>query len=156
MVVVNDLLEGLKIAISRGNSMQEAMQSFYNAGYKKEDVEQAARYFQGMNPQVGIQQQTQSTPQNTNIQPAPQNPPQQSAPSQPRQVVSNYSSDNPQQIQAPKQSIQTVSNYSQKSENPQNTLIIILVILLVILGTAIAGIFFFKDAIVQYLNGVVG
>ena len=41
-----NILEGLKFAISKGDSLQEAMQSFYNAGYSREDIEYAARELQ--------------------------------------------------------------------------------------------------------------
>ncbi len=40
---IDDIVGGLKIALSRGASLQDAMQSFYNAGYTKEEVEEAAR-----------------------------------------------------------------------------------------------------------------
>src|SRR3989344_771904 len=37
------ILSGLKLAVSRGETLQQAMQSFYNAGYKKEEIQEAAR-----------------------------------------------------------------------------------------------------------------
>lgn len=42
-MVNKDILGGLKVALSRGDSLQSAMQSFYNAGYTKEEIEEAAR-----------------------------------------------------------------------------------------------------------------
>jgi len=45
-MVREDILGGLKSAISRGDTLQRAMQSFYNAGYKKEEIEKAARALQ--------------------------------------------------------------------------------------------------------------
>ena len=41
-----DLLEGLKVAISKGETLQQAMQSFYNAGYNKKDIEESAKALQ--------------------------------------------------------------------------------------------------------------
>jgi cobalamin biosynthesis Mg chelatase CobN len=41
-----DILGGLKTAILRGFSLKDAMISFYNAGYKKEEIEEAARNLQ--------------------------------------------------------------------------------------------------------------
>ena len=38
-----DIIGGLRNAIVRGQTLQQAMQSFINAGYAKEDVEEAAR-----------------------------------------------------------------------------------------------------------------
>jgi len=46
MAIKEDILGGLKLAISKGDSLKQAMQSFYNAGYKKEDIENAARTMQ--------------------------------------------------------------------------------------------------------------
>jgi hypothetical protein len=38
-----DIVEGLRNALSRGYTLEKAMMSFYNAGYKKEEIEEAAR-----------------------------------------------------------------------------------------------------------------
>ncbi len=43
---INAILGGLESALSRGESLQKAMNSFYNAGYEKELIEEAARKFQ--------------------------------------------------------------------------------------------------------------
>src|SRR3989338_9023288 len=48
-MVREDILGGLRVALSKGYSLQNAMQSFYNSGYKKEDIEEAARYLQSHN-----------------------------------------------------------------------------------------------------------
>ncbi len=41
-----DILGGLKSALMRGYSLKDAMISFYNAGYSKEDIEESARTLQ--------------------------------------------------------------------------------------------------------------
>jgi hypothetical protein len=41
-----DLVGGLKSALARGESLEKAMMSFYNAGYLKEDIEWAAKSLQ--------------------------------------------------------------------------------------------------------------
>ena len=38
-----DILEGLKNALSKGESLKYAMQSFYNAGYDVKEIQEAAR-----------------------------------------------------------------------------------------------------------------
>lgn len=38
-----EILEGLKLALNRGESLKDAMMSFYNSGYPKKDIEDAAR-----------------------------------------------------------------------------------------------------------------
>ncbi|MBI2044510.1 hypothetical protein HYT23_00475 [Candidatus Pacearchaeota archaeon] len=42
-MVREDILGGLRLALSKGESLQNAMQSFYNSGYPKEEIEEAAR-----------------------------------------------------------------------------------------------------------------
>lgn len=66
-----DIVGGIKIALSKGRSLQEVMQSFYNAGYKKEDIEEAARFLKSQNFQPQILTQNKSLPQ------TPQKTPQQ-------------------------------------------------------------------------------
>jgi len=41
-VAKEDIIRGLEGAMSKGETLEKAMYSFYNAGYKKEDVEAAA------------------------------------------------------------------------------------------------------------------
>jgi len=41
-----ELVEGIKYALSRGESLKGAMMSFYTAGYPKEEIEKAAREVQ--------------------------------------------------------------------------------------------------------------
>jgi len=49
-----DIIGGMRIALFRGQKLQEVMQSFYNAGYKKEEIEEAARILksEGFQPQI--------------------------------------------------------------------------------------------------------
>jgi len=71
-----DIIAGLKNAYERGESMQKAMQAFINAGYNKEEVEEAARflnfsYSQQEQPASAPAQQTQ---QKMQFQPLPKSP----------------------------------------------------------------------------------
>jgi len=50
------ILEGLKHALARGESLQSAMQSFYNAGYDVKEIQAAAHDLQGQISQHHIQQ----------------------------------------------------------------------------------------------------
>jgi len=45
-MVNEDILGGIEIAVSQGESFESAMMGFYNAGYSKEDIEWAAKAFQ--------------------------------------------------------------------------------------------------------------
>ena len=42
-MVNEEILGGLRVAISHKSTLKDAMQSFYNAGYKKEEIEEAAK-----------------------------------------------------------------------------------------------------------------
>jgi hypothetical protein len=42
-MVNEEIIGGLVSALSRGEPLQKAMMTFYNAGYKKEDIEEAAK-----------------------------------------------------------------------------------------------------------------
>lgn len=48
-MVKQDILQGLKLALEKGESLEQAMMSFYLAGYLKKDIEEAAREVNGMN-----------------------------------------------------------------------------------------------------------
>lgn len=41
-----EILGGLRAAFKRGESLEKIMISFYNAGYKKEEIEEAAKFVQ--------------------------------------------------------------------------------------------------------------
>ena len=41
----DDILEGLKLAVSKGETLQNAMMSFYNSGYPKEEIEEARQKY---------------------------------------------------------------------------------------------------------------
>jgi hypothetical protein len=45
-MVKEEIIEGLKYAVAKGESLPKAMMSFYNAGYLKGDIEEAARALQ--------------------------------------------------------------------------------------------------------------
>jgi len=49
-----DIFGGSKLAVSKGETLQQAMMSFYNAGYKKEDIEEAAKVLQAQGAEVRV------------------------------------------------------------------------------------------------------
>ncbi len=40
---LNELEGGIRVALSRGQELKSVMMSYYNAGYKKEDIQEAAK-----------------------------------------------------------------------------------------------------------------
>ncbi|MAG78813.1 hypothetical protein CMI40_00355 [Candidatus Pacearchaeota archaeon] len=121
-----DILEGLKSATSKGESLEQAMQSFYNAGYKKEEIEEAARDLQKH--------------QFENQKPVEQD----KSPKENKQI--------PKQIKSGK-TIQKVSNYEQTTKKPKRKIMIFLLVaaLLILLGV-LTGIFLFKEELAGLFN----
>ena len=158
----DDILEGLKNALSKGEQLQYAMQSFHNAGYEMKDIEEAAhelqlkmpQYFPKPNP-VGVQVD-QEIPNKETFSPNP-----------PIQKVSNYEQNypnpNPPEVQekqeipnketfSPNPPIQRVSNYEQKQTNPKKIIVIVIVSLIVILVLFLGGIFLFRERLLEFFN----
>lgn len=65
-MVKEEIVEGLKYAVAKGESLPKAMMSFYNAGYLKKDVEEAARVLQA--PQLPQTQQSTQPAQSGQLQ----------------------------------------------------------------------------------------
>ncbi len=195
-----DIIGGLKIALSKGQKLSDAMQSFYNAGYKKEDIETAARELsEGIetansqqSPQNPLSQTSQNslqkaTPSNnfikpqvpeqkqkTSLEPPPKAPSQipSSSPS-PKTSSLSYEElkmhikkkDNVEvqeevkpklnlPVYVPPQPVvkQFVSNYGGGSEKSVDGVTILLIIVLILLIGVLAGVFFFRDQLVEFLN----
>ena len=45
-MVNQDILGGLRLAVGKGESLKKAMFTFYNAGYRSEEIEEAAKVLQ--------------------------------------------------------------------------------------------------------------
>lgn len=153
-MVRGEIVEGLRFAMNKGDSLLKAMMSFYNAGYSKLEVEEAARMLgqpslQNIQPQVQIQ--------------APQPPPSQ-VQSQPKQYVSQYGVQQPTTVplqnisEAPPTPIpgspQIVSGYGGKVKHPLSTgVMIFLSITLFFLLSALVALVVFKDVIAKFFGG---
>ena len=67
-MVNSEILGGLRAALNRGESLEKIMVSFYNAGYRKEEIEEAARIFQQEESPAPIAQETKLIPSLQNSQ----------------------------------------------------------------------------------------
>ena len=56
-----EILGGLRHAINRGESLEKAMLSFYNAGYRKEEIEEAAKFILSGEVPVSVVKEEQKT-----------------------------------------------------------------------------------------------
>jgi len=147
-----DIVEGLKIATAKGESLQKAMTSFYNAGYEKNEIEEAARTFQGKS-QIPSTQNLQSFPRTIIAKPSFSIPKKmQNIPlGNTIQKVSNYGEVTPS---APKEiPSQKVSEYN--SPTMKNSLwIVLLIILLIGLIGSLIGLFIFQDEILSFFSSI--
>ncbi len=109
-----EIVEGLKEAMARGESLKQAMFSFYNAGYGKQEIEDSARYLlqimQAERQKILAQRQAQTALQKPlNKAEQPTQKLQLQIPQQPIQkLITTQPVPQPpqQQIQKPQQQIQ--------------------------------------------------
>ncbi len=183
--MINDeVMGGLKSALGRGESLKRAMMTLFNAGYKREDIEEAAavltepsiigRYNQPLNP---VPKNAMIKPSaGEALKPASQTPSSNNI--QSIQKVSGYGEKNPKEnviknilikpsekelskpaSQTPSsnniQSIQKVSGYGEK--NPRDKIMIfVLISLLLFLTGLLITIFLFKEELINFFNSIFG
>ena len=130
-----DILEGLKIALFKGESLNHAIQSFQNAGYDMKEIQEAARSLQ-LNPPVQNIVSNSSMPQTQNSQPnslqvstTNQNKPLTPIKAQKKQNEKVI----PLKKTIVKPSIHKVSSYEGVQQNPRKIIVTLIIILLVIL-----------------------
>jgi len=147
-MVKEELVEGIRQAISKGESIEKAMMSFYSAGYLKQDIEEAAAaaqsagFFQQDQPMQQAGQPVQQAP----MQQASSQPAQQQAQQPPLQVPQ------PQMIQPGV--VQRVSAYGPKPSKKSMVVTIALVVVLLILIGILITVILFKDEISTFLGGL--
>ncbi|HUW43554.1 MAG TPA: hypothetical protein VMV95_01155 [Bacillota bacterium] len=132
-MVKEEIVAGLKYAIAKGENLPNAMMSFYNAGYSKQDIEEAARVLQASplprtQPTLPIQQPGQQPIQQNTLQPTQQSP-------------------------APMVT-QRVSAYGGKPKSRGKALIFVLVLFLVILFGILIAVFLFRDQLADFLGNI--
>ncbi len=141
-MVNTEILEGLKAGLERGQSLKRAMISFFNAGYSKQEIEEAARALS----QTPIKEAIPSQPE-IKSQKQKQVQPQLSVPKQPV----------PSQKPITPVSTQNVSSYGvsgyETKQKSDKLIVIILVSVLVFLFGILATVFFFKDEIMSLFGG---
>ena len=132
-MVKEEILEGLRYAIAKGESLPKAMMSFYNAGYSKQDIEEAARVLQS--PQLPqIQQTTQPIQQP--VKQRIQRPP-------------------PQQIRKTTRTpvVQRVSSYGEKQKRGKALMFVLVFFLIILFGILIA-VLLFRDELAEFLGNI--
>ena len=120
-----DIIGGLKSALASGESLNRATMTFINAGYKREEVETAAKSLNTHRLQPVV-----------NINPKETKPVKRI----PR-------------IEPPK-TIQKVSNYEQNQKRFDVVIMIVLVFILITLVGALIGVISFKESIAGVINKI--
>ncbi len=155
-MVNQEILEGLRNALARGYSLESAMMSFFNAGYKKEEIEEAAGFLhqhpshplshpeKPSSPEALESEQIKKTETET-VSKIPYKPLKPSVPSAPSA-----------QAQKPVQPVikKRISEYEPEPSKKIKLKIIILIILLVILAGAFIGVIIFKEQVINFFNNL--
>lgn len=159
-MVQEEIIGMLRIALQRGKNLQQTVQSLYNSGYPRDEVDEAVQtlkmysFQQPIQPPQPIKRQIQQPKQ-----PAPQE--------QTQQIVSYYPAPKfqqpisqptqfyqPQQI-FPPEIVQRVSNYEQTPKaNIGKIITIVMVIMLVILLGILVAVFMFKPELENFINNL--
>lgn len=140
-MVREDILEGLKLAVSKGESLKHAMISFYNAGYTRAEIQEAAQALQ--------QGHTVQTAQPQVQQPAAQTQPT----TQEQQVIQEQKPLEPKEKL--KSAKQVVSKYGKKKKKAGTALVIILAVFLALLIGVVVLLIIFKDQLTNLLNNLI-
>ncbi len=163
-MVNEEILGGLKSALERRQSLRRAMMTFYNAGYKRNEIEEAARTLrQGetTSPQVqekkpeipekkkSLTRKTQEKKPSRRISTYGEEP--QKPISKPPQKQKEVEKPKQKQIQQPKQK---VSEYKETKKPAGNLIIILLIVFLCFLLGALATIIFFRQELMSFFGRV--
>ncbi len=143
-MVRQDILGGLRAAKLRGQTLKQSMMSFYRAGYKKQDIEEAARAFQKEGLRPVATQIPKKTQKKSGIK----------SQIKPTQKISNYGEKSKQEKKPELKQVQKVSNYDTTIKQKKDSSIIILVIVLILLLAGLAGIFIFRESVIDFFNNL--
>jgi len=161
-----EILGGLKAAIERGQNLKEAMMTFYQAGYKKEEIEDAARayiYLQRGNSEVEVLNKEKEETKSPNKE----------------KVVSGFNIKKESQTEysgvqktfvpliggegkeekSGKKVVQKISGYNDQKDLTQfksSAVTSILVVTLLVLIGILALVFLFKSELIDFINGLFG
>ena len=153
-----EIVGGLELATEKGESLRSAMVSFFNAGYKKEEIEEAARFLQIR------QRQPKETPGKNNKEPKKKiEKIKKFQPKKPGrkkdiryvQSVSNYEAPKPIKKPPKQKGPKKISNYGEKPKQGGKILIFFLILFLIVLFGVLAAVFFFRQEIADLFNKLI-
>ena len=143
-MVNHEIVEGLRLALSRGYSLENAMMSFYNAGYMKNDIEEAARELY-KHPSISLSHPEKKTPEELKK-------PVETFKALPASDISQAVTKTEKREE---KKIGVVSTYEDHPKSKKSKLIIILlIILLILLGIGIVGFILFRDTLISFFSNL--
>jgi hypothetical protein len=137
-MVNEDILGGIEKGVEKGETLEYAMMSFYNAGYQREDIEWAAKAFQMQD----IAKRTQWS-----AEPFKREEKKEATSDKNLQIETN------QFIKKPTKVIQNVSNYGA-SQFREKVILVVLISSFLALLAILAGIFLFRTQVVDFFNSL--
>ena len=152
-----ELIAGLKQALERGYSLEQAMQSFKNAGYGSRDVEDSARSLRGVLSTIPLTVPL-AEPQPPQAPKIPIKPSvqavysQQTKPQQLQQAQRSQAFGTLQPPQATAQPVQKTVYRQPKAPRRKTGLIISLIVILLILVGALVVTLFAKEQVVGWIE----
>jgi len=145
-MVNEDIIGGLRSALTRGYSLDEAVLSFLNAGYKQKEIEEASQVLQSQITGADLSAQPIWTLEEEQIKHQPEGSlvkekavvlQKQFSPALPKQVVTKG-----------------VAAYTNVNTSRITTITIVLVILLVVLLGILGLMYLFRTQIIDFFNGL--
>lgn len=140
-----DILGALQSALIRGETLKKAMMTLYNAGYKKEEIEESAAALQQMIQQKPVAQAKPIQPIQQSVQPNKAAAAQQQVQQKPveaKQVSPSF----PDQSRTQPPQI--------KPKPKSNIKLILIIFSLIILIGILIGAFLFSSELIEFFNNV--
>ena len=135
------IVEGLRQALATGQDLEQAMMSFWNAGYKKEDIEESARYL-AKHPDQPLSHIEKEIPEHMK-KPVAKTLPTSMIKPKPEEK---------EKSEELKEEKQKISKYEEKTKPKGRVVTILLIVFLIILLCALAGIFIFREQLVEFFS----
>lgn len=163
----DDILGGIKAAIERGHNLKEAMVTLYNAGYSKEEIEEAARkYMMGKTEDNLYRKPVKKKEKNVEVEKEEEVSKEEvhegdisrSAGHKPDLAAKKKINEEEHKNKQFVKSKQKVSNYdevSKKKRKMEPTTMILIALLILLIGVLVT-VFLFKAELVDFFNRLFG
>lgn len=156
-----EILGGLKSAISRGETLKDAMMTFYQAGYDKYEIEEAARAYLAQKPLEQTINPAQRLAKFTPVkeekkEPLKKIPTQEELRNTGPQMPSPLGVPKPKQKELAPQRVSSYEPPKKPSQNSGKGLTILLGIILLVLVGILAAVILFKSELVGFFNSLFG